>query len=180
MRLSRVLVVAALVAACGGAPSPASAPAGSGAPSASAAAGGTASSGPVDGGGGASLADAAAKVKDWCALLPADLISTFAPGAPPVTAGTYPGECTASNGVAALDFRYTTGFYGSQPSGTESVPGLGQYAYLDRPAPDEVELWVALSADTDTGLFIDLAGHDGKDHKAEAVAIAQAILAKLQ
>ena len=118
---------------------------------------------------------------DWCALLPNDLILKFAPGAPPASKGTYPGECGASNGNAALDFRYETGFGAySVPAGAETIPGLGQGAYFDRPTPDEIELWVALQADPDVELFIDMAGHDGKDHKADAIAFAQAIIAKLQ
>jgi hypothetical protein len=125
----------------------------------------------------------ATNVKDWCALLPNDVIAKFAPGAAPASAGSYPNECGASNGTGALDFHYTTGFGTSLPSGTqggEVVPGLAEFAYLDRPSKDEVELWVTLSADTGYGLFIDVAGHDGKDHKADAIAIAQAVLSKLQ
>ena len=131
-------------------------------------------------GGGASLAAAAAKVTDWCALIPNDVVARFAPGAPAVTAGTYPGECVASNGVGALDFRFTTGFGAFEvPSGAETIPGLGESAYLNRPSADEVELWVALQANPEVSLFIDVAGHDGKDHKDDAVAIAQAIIATL-
>ena len=132
------------------------------------------------GSGGSSLAGAAAKVSDWCAILPADLIAKFAPGSAAPAAGIYPGECGASNGTAALDFRYSTGFGAFEiPSDAETVSGLGQAAYLDRPTADEVELWVALQVDPEVYLFIDMAGHDGKDHKADAVAVAQAILAKL-
>jgi hypothetical protein len=177
MRIAFGFVIAVFVAACSGSQAPTSAPAGSAAPTVQGGAGGGGASGGA--GGGASVAAAAAQVKDWCALIPADIIATFAPSAPPVSAGTYPGECGASNGVSALDFQYTTGFNGSLPAGAENVPNVGQYAYLDRPSKDEVELWVALSSDSDRGLFIDLAGHDGKDHTAEAVAIANAILAKL-
>jgi hypothetical protein len=197
IRLGAALVAAIfLAAACGGSSTPAasgaraSAVAGGGT-SGEAAGGGTSggppggiSSGPVAGAGGSSLADAAATVKDWCALLPNDVITGFAPGASPASAGTYPGECVASNGTGALDFHYNTGFGTSMPSGapagSEVVPGLAAFAYLDRPSKDEVELYVTLSPDSEWGLFIDVAGHDGKDHKADAVAIAQAVLAKLQ
>jgi len=183
-----VMALGALLAAC----SSAAQPGGSGTPaSASAAAGGggggtTAAGQPSAGGGGggaggAGLADAAAKVTDWCALIPTDVVAKFAPGAPaPSTAG-YPTECFASNGTGALDFRYSTGFGAFEtPSGTETVDGIGAAAYLDRPSQDEVELWVALQLDPEAYLFIDVAGHDGKDHKADAVALAQAVIAKLQ
>ena len=183
-----VMALGALLAAC----SSAAQPGGSGTPaSASAAAGGggggtTAAGQPSAGGGGggaggAGLADAAAKVTDWCALIPTDVVAKFAPGAPaPSTAG-YPTECFASNGTGALDFRYSTGFGAFEtPSGTETVDGIGAAAYLDRPSQDEVELWVALQVDPEVYLFIDVAGHDGKDHKADAVALAQAVIAKLQ
>ena len=195
MRIALGFVIVALVAACSGSQSPTSVPAGTVTPAAQGSAGGAGSNGNAGGagsngnaggagsngnaGGGATVAAAAEQVKDWCALLPADVIAKFAPSAPPVHAGVYPGECDASNGVSALQFQYTTGFDGTQPSGTEKVPNIGLYAYLDRPSQDEVELWVALSTESGRGLFIDMAGHDGKDHTAEAVAIANAILAKL-
>jgi hypothetical protein len=138
----------------------------------------TTSGTPADGGG--SLAEAAAKVTDWCALIPNDVVARFAPSAPPAAAGTYPGECGASNGVGALDFRYTTGFGAFEtPSGAEPIPGLAQGAYVNRPSQDEVELTVALQADPEVSLFIDVAGHDGKDHTDDAVDIAKAIIAKL-
>lgn len=175
-RLSTIALLVGLLAGCSGA---ASQPAGGGgtppagqSPAASTGGGG--------GSGGSSLAGAAAKVSDWCAILPADLIAKFAPGSAAPAAGIYPGECGASNGTAALDFRYSTGFGAFEiPSDAETVSGLGQAAYLDRPTADEVELWVALQVDPEVYLFIDMAGHDGKDHKADAVAVAQAILAKL-
>ena len=176
-RRSVVLVFLTLVlAACSGQ----SGATGSGSPASQATSNvGQATSGAVAG-GGASLADAAAKVTDWCALIPNDVVARFAPSAPPAAAGTYPGECGASNGVGALDFRYTTGFGAFQiPPGAEQVQGLGQGAYLDRPSQDEVELWVALQADPEVSLFIDVAGHDGKDHTDDAVAIARAIIANL-
>ena len=193
MRLSAVLALVALVAACSGSSPQASAPAVSPAPVASAPAGGGASRGtvgggggasivPVGGGGGSSLAAAAAKVKDWCALLPNDVIAKFAPGAPPAAAGTYPNECGASNGTGALDFQLHDRVRHVGPNGgpgRRGRSGLAQFAYIDRPTRDEVELWVTLSADTGYGLFIDVAGHDGKDHKADAVAIAEAVLGKL-
>ena len=188
MRVVLALAAVSLVAACSGSSPQASTPlrpmrrAGSapGAGGASSGSGGGASSASV---GGSSVAGAAAKVKDWCVLLPNDIIAVFAPGAPPAAAGTYPNECGASNGTGALDFSYTTGFGTSLPAGApggEVVPGLAQFAYIDRPTKDEVELWVTLSADSGYGLFIDVAGHDGKDHKADAIAIAQAVLGKLQ
>jgi len=140
---------------------------------------GQASSGPVAG-GAASLADAAAKVTDWCTFIPMEVIARFAPSAPPAASGTYPGECGASNGVGALDFRYITGFGAfAIPAGAELVSDLGQGAYVDRPSKDEVELYVALQADPEVSLFIDVAGHDGKDHTQDAVDIAKSIITEL-
>ena len=186
-----VMALGALLAAC----SPAAQPGGSGTPAGATGAGGggggttAASQSPAGGGGGgggggaggAGLADAAAKVTDWCALIPTDVVAKFAPGAPAPTTAGYPTECFASNGTGALDFRYSTGFGAfDTPSGAETVDGVGAAAYLDRPSQDEVELWVALQVDPEVYLFIDVAGHDGKDHKADAVALAQAVIAKLQ
>ena len=131
-------------------------------------------------GGGASLAAAAAQVADWCTFIPIEIIARFAPSAPPAAAGSYPGECGASNGVGALEFRYQTGFGAFEiPAGAEQVQGLGQGAYVDRPSVDEVELHVALQADPQVTLFIDVAGHDGKDHTDDAVDIAKAIITEL-
>jgi hypothetical protein len=161
-RIAMVVVAAALVGACSASASPGVTPSGGG-------------------GGGGSVAAAAANVKDWCALLPADQIAKFAPGNSGVTKGVYPHECGATNGTAALEFQYTTGFTTFVvPANGEAIDGLADGAYIDRPTADEVELWVRLADDSDYGLLIDLAGHDGKDHKADAVAMAQAILARLQ
>jgi len=181
---SAVLVLVLFLAACGSAQV---APPGADSSVAPAAggAGGTASKAPGSGAtqgpaGGVSLADAAAKVTDWCALIPNDVVARFAPSAPPAAAGTNPGECLASNGVGALDFQYHTGFGAFEiPAATELVQGLGQGAYLDRPSKDEVELTVALRSDPVVGIFIDVAGHDGKDHKDDAIAMAKAIIARL-
>lgn len=185
-RRSLALVLVVVLAACsGGQANPpgggSSAGTGSGGAGASAGTGGGGGGG--GGGGSAGLAAAAAKVTDWCALIPMDVITPWAPSAPPVTKGVYPGECATSNGKAALDFRYSTGFgHFESPNPAQVVPGLGVSAFAQPAGVDEVQLWVVLE-DTDAGnaqLFIDVAGHDGKDHIADAVAIAQAVLGKLK
>ena len=180
-----VMALGALLAACSSAAQPGDSGTPGGASTGAGGGGGgttAASQPPAPGGGGtAGLAAAAAKVTDWCALIPTDVVAKFAPGAPAPTTAGYPTECFASNGTGALDFRYSTGFGAFEtPSGAETVDGVGAAAYLDRPSQDEVELWVALQVDPEVYLFIDVAGHDGKDHKADAVALAQAVIAKLQ
>lgn len=185
-RLLAIMVLVPLFAACsgqgggaGGATQPAQATSNGGGATPGAGGGGATA---ASGGGGASLAAAAAKVTDWCALIPSDVIARFAPSAPPAAKGVYPGECGASNGVGALEFRYVTGFGPFEiPSGSYSKPmsGVGQAAYYDNPTVDEIELYVALQLDPEVSLFIDVAGHDGKDHQADAVDIANSIIAKL-
>jgi len=175
--LMALVVLGALFAGCG---SQAGGP-GGGSPGGQATSNGAGAT-PGAAGGGASLAAAAAKVTDWCALIPNDVVARFAPSAAPAAPGTYPGECGASNGVGALDFRYSKGFgHFETPNPAQVVSGLGLPAFAQSAGVDETQLWVVLedTADSNVDLFIDVAGHDGKDHLADAVAIAQAILAKL-
>ena len=136
---------------------------------------------PTTGGaGGSSLVAAAAKVTDVCPLVPADLAAKLVPGASSPQSQTFPPfKCTITNGTSVLEV--TLGAYdtGGPVTGAEVIPGLAAGGYLERPAADDAYLIVLL--DKDQGeLYVEVAGHDGKDHKDDAIAVANQVLARLR
>ena len=164
-----------LVAACtsAGAPQPAGQTQGAGSTQPASAGGG--------GAGGTSLVDAAAKVKDVCTLMPADQAARLVPGGAAPQSAQYPSRCTVTNQVSVLEITLAgdPGTIGPFP-GAEQIPGLAAEAYLEAPLPDDSYLIVVLGKDPTAMLYVEVAGHDGKNHKADAIAVAQAVIAKLQ
>jgi hypothetical protein len=133
----------------------------------------------------AAVAAAALKVKDWCTLMPLDLVAKVVPnGAAPQSQLFIPLTCTVSNQVSVVEITFYSSAKTGEIPGTESIPGVGQGAYLSTVNPvDDAYLTVYLSSDAyESGevLYVEVAGHDGKSHKDDAIAIAKAILAKLQ
>jgi hypothetical protein len=180
-RLSTIALLVGLLAGCSGA---ASQPAGQTQPAgATQATGQPATTGQTPaasgGAGSGSLADAAAKIKDVCPLVPADLAAKLVPGASAPQSQTFPPfRCTITNQVSVLEV--TIGAYdtGGPVAGAETISGLAAGGYLERPQPDDAYLTVLLAPDAGE-LYVEVAGHDGKDHKADAIAVAQAVLAQL-
>jgi len=113
-------------------------------------------------------------------LLPADLAAKIVPGASAPQSQKFPPlQCTVSNQVQALQI--TVGPYDSvgPVTGAESVSGLGSAAYLMTQFVDDSYLTIDLSPDQGA-IYVAVAGHDGTDHKADAIAVAQYVLAHLQ
>jgi len=130
--------------------------------------------------GGDSLAVRAQKVTDACTLLPTDLAAKLVPGgAAPQSQKFPPFQCTVSNQVQVLQI--TVGGYDSvgPVNGAEPVSGLGSAAYYEASFVDDAYLTIDLSPD-EGAIYVEVAGHDGKDHKADAIAVAQYVLAHLQ
>jgi hypothetical protein len=185
-RTSMFVVVAIILAACGGTQS-------SQPPDQSQAAGQSQGQGlsqaPSTGGGGgggdgAALAAAAKALTDWCTVMPADLVAKLVPGSADLQAAQYPSRCTASNQVQALEVSYQE-FSGAAP-GTDAipVPGLGETAWLEPGYPvDDPYLTVTLYTDPNglgaATLYVEMAGHDGVDYTEETIAVAKAVIAKL-
>jgi hypothetical protein len=141
----------------------------------------------VAGGAGAAAgaATAAAKVTDACSLVPADLAQRLVPGASPPQSEQFPLRCTLSNGKSALGITFDTG--PDEPvKGAEFIPGLAGGGYLERLDPvsrGDAYLTVILGKDsngTNRNLHVEVAGHDGKDHKDDAIAVAREILGRLR
>jgi hypothetical protein len=131
------------------------------------------------GSGGASLVDAASKIKDPCTVTPMELAAQIVPGGQVVgQPSPFPPRCTYTNNTSVLEI--TIGAYdtGGPVTGAEQIPGLAAGGYLTRPTPDDAYLTVLLAPDQGE-LYVEVAGHDGKDHKDDAVAVAQRILAAL-
>ena len=137
------------------------------------------------GGGGQSLGAAAAKLTDACSLVPADLSQKLVPGASPPQSEQFPLRCTLSNGKSALGISFDTG--PAEPvKGAEFISGLAGGGYLERLDPvsqGDAYLTVILGNDsngTNRNLHVEVAGHDGKDHKDDAIAVARDVLAHLK
>lgn len=189
-RLLAVLITLSVgLAACSGASSPSANPGGStssgsdtgaaGASPDTGASGAPGGSTAAGGGAGTGLFDAAKKVTDVCTLLPTDLAARIVPGGSAPESQKFPPlKCRVSNGTAALEI--TLGVYDAVDAlvPAESVSGFPQAAYLQTQFVDDSYLKVLLTPDQGA-LYVEVAGHDGKDHKADAIAVAQAVIAKL-
>lgn len=130
------------------------------------------------------LADAAAKVTDACTLMPAAFVQKLAPGASEPQTEQYPRRCTVSNGKSALQLTIETGITApvDPVNGAEFIPGLGLGGYLERLDPHsrgDIYLTVILGKDPPGLLHVEIAGHDGQDHKDDAIQLARAVLTRL-
>lgn len=134
---------------------------------------------------GHSYASAVAKLEDACSLMPADFVQRLVPNANPPTKERYPLRCTVRNELSALEITFDTG--PDEPvKGAEFIAGLANGGYLERLDPHnrgDVYLTVILGrdeSDINRNLHVEVAGHDGKDHKDDAIAIAREVLMKLK
>jgi hypothetical protein len=142
------------------------------------------SSSTAETGNRSSYAAAAAKLEDVCPLMPADFVQRLAPGAYPPSKERYPLRCTVRNDKSALEITFETG--PDEPvKGAEFIAGLAKGGYLERLDPHDrgdVYLTVILGrdeSDINRNLHVEVAGHDGRDHKDDAIQVARAVLGKL-
>ena len=186
-RISILLIVTtALLVGCAPGDKPQS---GAQAQSTAAGSGGTASGSTGTGAAGSgaaasSYAAAAEKVTDVCTLIPAEYITRLIPNAFRPSSERYPRQCTIRNNLSALQVSIDTGFVPVDPiQGAEFIPGLADGGYLEHLSPNsqgDVYLTVILGKDPKALLHVEVAGHDGKDHRDDAIAIARDILTRLQ
>jgi len=186
-RASIFVVIAILVAACEGSPSPQnpdqSQAAGQSRAQGSSQAPSTAGGGGGGGGGSAALVEAANAVTDWCPLMPADRVAELVPDASdPQSQQFIPLKCTVSNGVSVLEITYQGYVIAEKGPGASSISGIAEDAWLEPDYPvDDAYLTVILSSDPNASgtLYVEVAGHDGIDHGDDAIAVAQAVIAQL-
>ena len=133
---------------------------------------------------GPSLAAAAAKLTDVCSVMPADLAQKIVPGGSSPQSKQFPPTCTVTNGKSVLEITFDTG--PDEPvKGAEFIAGLAKGGYLEHLDPvsrGDAYLIVILGKDENDfnrNLHVEVAGHDGKEHKDDAIAVARAILARL-
>lgn len=188
-RVRRLALVALLAAGC----STATAPAGGGSTPAAgggAVSGGGAASSPDGGGGGSGggspsgVADAAAALTKVCSVMPTDLVRSLVPKAgDPVEDAAYH-QCTMSDGTSAIQITIMGGFGPVDPPvPAQTVDGLGEHAWLQEQTTDDAYLVVDLGATQTQSyetLYVEFAGHDGKSHKDDAIAVAKATLGLVQ
>ena len=129
-------------------------------------------------GSGSSLADVAAAIKDACTVMPTDLAATIVPGGGAPQSEQFPTRCTISNGTVILVITLSAFDTSGAVSGAESVPGLAAGAYLEHLTAGNTYLTVLLTPDQGK-LWVEIDNDDGKDHKDQAIAVANAVLAKL-
>src|SRR5947209_6197141 len=127
----------------------------------------------------------AAKITDACTLMPADLVKKIVPNADAPIRDQILKRCSESNGTSVLEITLETGIITpTDPvNGAEFVPGLALGGYLERLDPKDrgdTYLTVILGKDPNGLLHVEVAGHDGKDHKDDAIVIARDILAHLK
>lgn len=134
---------------------------------------------------GPSFAAAAAKVTDACSVMPVDLTQKIVPGGSSPQSEKFPLRCTVTNGKSVLEIEIDTG--PAEPvRGAEFISGLAEGGYLERLDPvsrGDTYLTVILGKDpngTNRNLHVEVAGHDGRDHKDDAIAVAREILARLR
>ena len=135
-------------------------------------------------GSGSSYAANAAKITDACTLMPADLVKKTVPNADAPIRDQILKRCSVSNGTSVLEITLETGVITpTDPvNGAEFVPGLALGGYLERLDPKDrgdTYLTVILGKDPNGLLHVEVAGHDGKDHKDDAIAVARDVLIHL-
>ena len=136
-------------------------------------------------GAGSPYAAAVAKLTDACPLMPAAYVEKLAPGAYAPTNERYPLRCTVRNDKSALEITFDNG-PDDPVKGAEFIAGLakgGYLEYLDPVSRGDAYLTVILGEDENAinhNLHVEVAGHDGKDHKEDAIAIARDVLAHLK
>ena len=131
------------------------------------------------GGGGAALQAAAAKIKDVCPLVPADLEAKLVPGAATPQSQTFPPfRCRIDDGKNVLEV--TLGAYdtGGPVAGAESISDLAAGGYLTRPVANDVYLVVLLTPDQGE-LYVEIVDPSGTDRKNDAIDVAKAVLGNL-
>jgi len=139
-----------------------------------------------DGGADTSTyAASAAKVTDACTLMPPELVKKIVPGANAPQGEQYPLRCAVSNGTSVLEITIETGMIVPVDpiSDAEFVPGLAEGGYLERLDPyakGDTYLTVILGKNPRGLLHVEVAGHDGKDHKEDAISVARDILEHLK
>jgi hypothetical protein len=138
-----------------------------------------------DKGSGSGLTAAAVKITDACVLMPADLVKKIVPNANEPSREQYPRRCNVSNGTSVLEITIETGI--ATPvdpiNGAEFIPELAEGGYLERLDPyakGDIYLTVILGKDPPGILHVEVAGHDGKDHKDDAIDVAREILQHLK
>lgn len=183
MRLTGLLALAVLVAACssgvqsGGTTQPA-ATTGTGQSAATATQATQATPGGGGGGGGSILANAKA-VKHFCELLPTELVSGIVPDGGKPQEEQFPPRCSVYGSKTAMEIELDAFVpLGETPAGAEAVSGLGAGAYLEHLTTGNFYLSIGLGPDGGV-LHVEVNNQDGKDHKAEDVAVAKAVLQKL-
>ena len=136
-------------------------------------------------GNGSSYAANAANVNDACTLMPADLVKKIVPNANAPTREQYPRRCNVSNGTSVLEITVETGMITPVDpiQDAEFISGLAEGGYLERLDPHsrgDTYLTVILGKDPRGVLHVEVAGHDGKDHKDDAIAVARDVLIHLK
>ena len=177
MRLTGVLAMAVLLAAC----SSGAQPGGTTQPGATTAAGQTSAAGTqaTGGGGGGSLFDKAKAVKHFCDLLPTDLVSAIIASPTPPQEEQYPPGCSVYGDKTAMAISLASfDPLGDTPADGKTISGLGTGAYLQNLSAGNFSLWVGLSPEGGV-LYVEVNNSDGKDHTDEAVNVAKAVLQKL-
>jgi hypothetical protein len=117
--------------------------------------------------------------------MPAELVKKIVPNANAPTREEYPRTCNVSNGTSVLEITIETGIIVPVDpiNGAEFIPGLAEGGYLERLDPyskGDTYLTVILGKDPNGVLHVEVAGHDGKDHKDDAIAVARDVLRQLQ
>jgi hypothetical protein len=117
--------------------------------------------------------------------MPADYVQKLVPGASAPAKERYPLRCTVRNDKSALEITFDNG--PDEPiKDAEYIAGMAKAAYLERLDPvsrGDVYLTVILGTDENTfnhNLHVEVAGHDGKDYRDDAIAVARDILAHLR
>jgi hypothetical protein len=127
---------------------------------------------------GQALLDAAAKLTDPCSVFPLALAKVLVPGSTGPQAQASPPSCEITDGTSSVVVTVAAAAPTSTPAGAQPVSGLGAGAFVEHPSAGETRLTVLLTPNQGT-VSIDITTPGAMDHQAEAVAIAQAVLAKL-
>jgi hypothetical protein len=127
---------------------------------------------------GQALLDAASKLTDPCSVFPLALAKIIVPGSTGPQAQSSPPSCEITDGTNSVVVIVAAAGPTGAPAGAQTVPGLGAGAFVEHPSAGDTKLTVLLTPNQGT-VSIEITTPGGTDHQAEAIAMAQAVLAKL-
>ena len=119
--------------------------------------------------------------KEACPVMPKDIVLKLAPEAKdPIEEKLGKVRCIMATAKGAVAITFDTGPYPSPAGGAKAITGLGGGGSLERLDPtSKGDAYLSISLGENSNLRVEVTLHDDKDHEADAIEIAKAVIARL-